>query len=312
VINVRPLLVLSNVILDDIRLADGSERPGQLGGAAVYAAVGAAFWWPKVGIVAGVGADLDERTQGRLNTFGLLPQGLLQRDPCTISSRLVYALDGSRSETPLYGEAHFQRLQITPDDIPLDLLPAAATYIFRGVDPSFWMGIRRQRETLGVILWELEDDPALSSLWTEVEKLLPVVDIISLNLSEATSLLGDTSAMKLVERLLTAGALRVLLRMGADGALIADRNVWVRLMPPKSSIIDVTGGGNCFGGAFLAAYQAQPEDIERASRCAAASAARCLGQFGPPNPLDREGLEELADRTRLRRMFDRRPRPERE
>lgn len=294
-----PILVLSNIIVDDLRLADGTYRPGTLGGAAVYAAAGAAFWWPAVGIVTGVGDDLDAVTGNQLGRFGLRREGHLVRDPHTIQSRLVYRADGERTETPAFGKDHFARMQATPDDIPEALLPASGTYIFRDLWPDHWRAFRRKRDQLGTVLWELQGDIAAPAFWREIAGLLPAIDIFSLNHTEGRTLLGTSDPDRIVARLGEAGAGVVVLRLGGEGALIADATTRIRLRPPPSPVIDVTGGGNAFCGGFLAGWCARPGALDHAARCAAASAARAIAGYGPPDPRDRRTIAGLAAATEL-------------
>jgi sugar/nucleoside kinase (ribokinase family) len=290
----RPIVVISNIIIDDIVLADGARRSSVLGGAATYSAIGAASWWPQVAIVAGVGRDLDELTGGRLARLGLRDEGLLVRDPHTIRNHLVYLANGERTETPALGVEHFARMQTTPDDVPEGLLPAAGTYFFRDVSPRFWQCYARRRAQLGTTLWEWQAGEATPSAWPSVRALLPTVDMFSLTLSEARDLLDLQEPEDITNQLLLAGANIVVLRMGAAGALIADRRRRLRLQPPASRVVDVTGAGNAFCGGFLAGW-CNAQDLEGAARAAAAAAARTLLDYGPPDRIDHESLKALAD-----------------
>jgi hypothetical protein len=148
-----PLVLLSNIIIDDVWTAEGAHQGCSLGGAAVWAAIGARAWWQSVAIAAGVGADLNAVTAGRLREFGLLPDGELVRNARTIQSRLVYAADGTRTETPTFGPAHFHSMQLLPTEIAPSLIPAAGTYIFRDLWPAFWQSFLDERANLGYTLW---------------------------------------------------------------------------------------------------------------------------------------------------------------
>lgn len=294
-----PVLVLSNIIVDDLWLSDGRHFPNTLGGAAVYAAVGAALWWKKVGIVAGVGSDLDIVTKGQLDKFGLLPDGYLVRSEHSIQSRLVYGADGHRMETPSRGREHFESLQFIPKDIPNSMLPAAGTYIFRDLEPAFWEGVKVRRRLLGTVMWELQDDAALPSNWDTIRHCLALVDLFSLNLAEARSLFGVDDADLVLDHLLGTGVSAVVLRMGAAGALVAVPDRRFRIVPPPSEVVDVTGGGNAFTGGFLAGWIASGGDPEPSARCAAGSAAHALGQYGPANPQNRETAKRWADAAQI-------------
>jgi sugar/nucleoside kinase (ribokinase family) len=291
--NARPVLILSNVIIDDIVFADGSQRSGVLGGAASYSAVGARAWWPNVAIVAGVGADLDELSCGHLARLGVRREGLLVRDPHNLRNRLVYLANGERTETPVAGERHFEKLQITPDEVPEVLLPAVGTYVFRDLAENFWRGFERRREQWGTTLWEWQSGGVGRAHWARIRGMLASIDIFSLNLTEARELLEVSDAYELLRQLVGAMSGIVVLRMGADGALIADRKGAIQVRPPPSHVMDVTGGGNAFCGAFLAAWCAS-HDLAWSARAAAAAATEAIGGFGPPARIDAKSLTALA------------------
>jgi len=293
----KSILVLSNVIVDEIMLPDGATRTA-LGGAATYAAVGAAGWWPSVSIVAGVGRDLEQFTAEQLPMLRPGAPGLLLRDEHTIRTRIEYLTDGERRETPLLGLEHFERMQISVEDVPESLLPAAGTYCFRDLSSPFWQALGRRSMQFGVILWELQGSAATAQGWPALQSLCPLIDIFSLNLPEARRLFGARAINQILSELLIAGADVIVLRMGADGAVLADRRTRLRLHPPPSSIIDVTGAGNSFCGAFLAAWCAT-HNLEQAGRAAAAAAAYCMSDFGPPKRLDTAALAEFAAATRI-------------
>jgi sugar/nucleoside kinase (ribokinase family) len=293
----KTLLVLSNVIIDEIVLPEGGTRT-VLGGAGAYAAVGAAGWWPSVSIVAGIGRDLEQFTAEELPFLRPRATGLLLRDEHTIRTRIEYLIDGERRETPLLGLEHFERLQISPEDVPDTLLPAAGTYCFRDLSRPFWQALGRRALQFGVILWELQGSAAAAQSWPALQRQLPLIDIFSLNLPEAHRLFGAREINQMVSELLIAGADVVLLRMGAQGAVLADRRTRLRLHPPPSPIIDVTGAGNSFCGAFLAAWCAT-HNLEQAGRAAAAAAAYCMAAFGPRRSLNSAALTELATATRI-------------
>lgn len=295
----RPLLVLSNIIIDDIWLADGSHFPATLGGAATYAAAGAALWYSPVGIVAGVGIDLDEVSRNKLRDFGLLSAGHLVRGQHTIQSKLVYNPDGSRTETPTHGRDYFATLQVTPADTPKSLLPAAATYIFRDLEPPFWTAFRADRPFFGKVLWELQDDAAYAHLWPQVKDVLSLIDHFSLNLAEAERLFDGAAPDEVLDRILDSGVETVLLRMGSEGAVIASSKIRFKVTPPRSKVVDVTGGGNSFCGGYLGAWMESGGDIEHAARGAAAAAAHSLGQYGPGDPRKRADAAAWAKQAKI-------------
>ena len=303
-----PILVMSNVILDDVRYPDGARHPRTLGGAAVYAAAAASMWWGQIGIVAGVGSDFDETAGAALARYGIRREGLIVRDAHTIQSNLIYHADGERSETPVYGRDHFARLQLTPADIPEALLPAVGTYIFRDTWPEFWSAYQSSRNRLGTVMWELQGDAAQARNLSSIASLFRQVDLFSLNVAEAHRLLGNSEPESIVTQLIGEGAPVVVLRMGADGALVSNGHEQLHVKPPPSTVVDVTGGGNAFCGGFLAGWCQRLGDLEHASRCAAASSALTLAQHGLPSSICRSDLLRLYDSAGISRhslSFDR-------
>jgi sugar/nucleoside kinase (ribokinase family) len=76
-----------------------------------------------------------------------------------------------------------------------------------------------------------------------------------------------SSAVKYVEALARYGARVVSLRRGENGSLIYDAatNKMVRLPAfPGTNVVDVTGCGNAFCGAFLKKYEATGSVVEGA------------------------------------------------
>jgi len=292
---IRPLIVLSNVIVDHITAPDGSTYSA-LGGAATYAACGAACWWPAVTTVAGIGRDLDELMAQAPPLCWFDRAHLVQRDEHTIRSRIEYHADGERLESPVLGFEHFERMQTTAADIPDEVLPAAATYCFKDLSEPFWDSLWARRARLGVLLWELQGSVATAKHWPALRHVLPRFDIFSLNLTEAQGLLGPLEPDEILDALLGTGVPITLLRMGAQGAMIADRTRRLRLTPPPSRVIDVTGAGNSFCGGFLGGWCAT-HDLEEAARAAAAAAAYVINVRGAPATIVPAELAALAAAT---------------
>ena len=68
--------VTFSLIIDDIVFPDGQTAMGVLGGGGPQTAFGMKLWASKVGLVAGVGADLPAQAQNWLQAFEIDIQGL--------------------------------------------------------------------------------------------------------------------------------------------------------------------------------------------------------------------------------------------
>lgn len=293
----KPLLALSNLIVDDITFPDGRVMPRILGGAGLYAATGAAIWWPRTALVAGVGDDLPEVSDAALPGLGLLANGLLRRSPHTIRSSLTYRADGSRTEIPIYGPEHFETMQLSPDDIPDSLLPAEGTYLFQPAVSPWWDAVETRRDALGTLFWEICLDARGDTDPRDVKRLCPGLDMVSLNRAEAKQIFRRDDPERNAATLLNWGCQVAILRLGEEGSLVITRSARIMVRPPEMVVTDVTGAGNAFCGGFLGAWCAAPGDVEGAARRAAVSAARAIGQFGPADPRDRQNLDPLLART---------------
>jgi len=102
-------------------------------------------------------------------------------------------------------------------------------------------------------------------LWAAVE----LCDIFSPNEEEARSILdltklnrdsNDAELIKLTSPFIKAGARWCSLRRGADGAVVheeSSKNAWHIPAVADTTVVDPTGCGNAFCGAFIAGIQSQ-------------------------------------------------------
>ena len=286
--NAIDYVVLSHVIVDDLRFPSGAERRGVLGGAGSYAAAGLRLAADRVGIACGVGEDFSASEHAAwFRANGIDTAGLEPRGPRTPRSAVVYHAEDARTETPLLGPAHFARMSPAIDRMPAAYRIATGYYLFRDHDAAFWDEAAALRAASGaVVLWELHAASTEPACWPQVAARLACVDVVSLNLAEGRRLCGRDAPREIVRRLLDTGVGGVALRLGADGALLGRRSAELLRIPAwPAAVVDVTGAGNAFGGALLAGLGAGQDWLE--SGCGAAAAASLmLEQHGPPEQLD--------------------------
>jgi 2-dehydro-3-deoxygluconokinase len=85
----------------------------------------------------------------------------------------------------------------------------------------------------------------------------------------------------------------VVLKLGADGALVSDGTRRQRIAPQPVKLVDATGAGDCFSGNLLARL-AQGMDLFEAARHANAAAALAVQGYGAVAPLPRpEAVQAL-------------------
>ncbi|WP_411379159.1 ribokinase [Pseudomonas sp. MPB26] len=124
------------------------------------------------------------------------------------------------------------------------------------------------------------------------------IDYLIPNESEATALSGVTvdsieSAKTAATQLLRAGAGKVIITLGSQGALFADGQGFEHLSAPKVKAVDTTAAGDTFVGGFAAALangRSEAEAIRFGQVAAALSVTRAGAQPSIPTLHDVQGF----------------------
>ena len=297
--------MLSHIIIDDLRAADGRERRGLLGGAGTYAVAGMRLVAERVGIACGVGDDFDALHGHWFQANDIDTAGLEIRGAYTPRSWVVYEREDARTETPQFGAAHFAAMAPRVAGLPPQYRQASSLYIFCDDDEQFWSSVLELRAASGAtVLWELHEAAARLERWRQVTRILQSVDIVSLNRAEGRALCGREEPADVVGRLLRAGAGAVALRLGDAGAIVATAAAGWHIPAYPARLHDPTGAGNAFSGALLAGW-AGGTDVRTAASGAAAAASFMIEQHGPPVDLQaiqaewRQRRDWLQERTTM-------------
>jgi len=109
-------------------------------------------------------------------------------------------------------------------------------------------------------------------------------DICLPSYDDVVALTGITDSDELVDLCLQLGAKEVALKLGEQGALVADAAQRHRVPAHPCRPIDATGAGDTFGGAFVARRVAG-DDLLAAARYASAAAALSTEGYGAVDPI---------------------------
>jgi 2-dehydro-3-deoxygluconokinase len=129
-------------------------------------------------------------------------------------------------------------------------------------------------------------------LWSKDRARAIMTDVIGLSdlilpsYDDIVAITGLTDADALVDWCLARGAKLVALKLGAEGALVADAKTRTRVAPHSCRPIDATGAGDCFGGAFVARLVAGDSPVD-AARYAGVAAALSTEGYGAVAPIPR-------------------------
>ena len=141
------------------------------------------------------------------------------------------------------------------------------------------------------------------NLWIEttlpsLEKVISSSNILLINESESFLLTKEKNIKDAAIALLSMGPEMVVIKKGSKGAeLFSDKDHIEIGAFPVTSVVDPTGAGDVFAGAFIASLAAQ-ESSESALLSASASASICIESFDTQK-LQNASAEEINERINL-------------
>lgn len=192
--------------------------------------------------------------------------------------------------------------RMTPRDLPRERIAAAQVLHLSGIslaisasardtceaaiDIARAAGVRVSFDTnLRLKLWPLEQArAAMTAVLRRCDVCLPSYD-------DVVALSGLTDPQALVDWCLDFGAQVVALKLGAEGAIVANPRERWRIEAHACAPVDATGAGDTFGGAFVTRLLAGDTLVD-AGRYAAVAAALSTEGYGAVDPIPH------ADRVR--------------
>lgn len=140
-------------------------------------------------------------------------------------------------------------------------------------------------------LWPLERARAMiHAVAAQADILLPSVD-------EAGVLTGLKDPEAIADFYLDVGCPLVVMKMGKEGAMVADATGKDRIAGLPVQAVDATGAGDTFDGAFLAEYL-RTKDARKAARYGNAAAALSTQGYGAVAPIPRREAVEAFLKSR--------------
>jgi len=172
----------------------------------------------------------------------------------------------------------------TPQDVDLDLL-FAADFLFRedlwvipGLDGQPTADLFAEARRRGVITL-LDEGWGFGPNRDTLEVILPHCDYVTPSLDDLQVIYPQASAQAIAERLLAGGAGTVVMKMGAQGCLVAHGPNCTLVPALPARVVDTTGAGDCWNAGFVAAL-AHGEDLFTAALIGNAAAAFCIEATG--------------------------------
>ena len=308
-------ICLGGLRIDYLITAEGRATSDIFGGNATFAAVGARLWSQpgQVGILAKNGPDFPPEWLAQLESHGIDTGCVIPiAEPVDQRTFFSHFADGSRDEgNP---ESHYRALGLPlPDGLRGYNQPSAdaqeASYRPLRIDGAEVAGDCWPRRAFhcSPIDWETTRScvaaarragtPQISldpGLWigqrplAEVKALLAQCDAFLPSEAEARLLFGpEMGRQKMARRLAADGPPIVVLKLGAEGSLVYQRELerFTHIPVAPAAVVDVTGAGDAFCGAFAVGLS-ETGDPVTAARWGAVSASFVIEGFGALHALE--------------------------
>lgn len=239
------IVVVGTIGYDTIETQNGGVSEA-LGGSASYFSLAARFFSP-VSVVAAVGSDFKADHQELFAERNIDVRGVMQREGPTFRWHGRYHEDMNKRDTLKLA------LNVFADFVP-ELLPdqRSADYVFlANISPELQKHVLSQVKNPKVVAADtmnhwIENDRA------ELIRLLPRVDILTLNDEEARQLSGEHNLVKAGRAILKMGPDTVLVKRGEYGVLqFSSESMFAVPAYPLEEVVDPTGAGDTFAGGFM-------------------------------------------------------------
>lgn len=289
------LIALGEPMIEFNQLSGGGAGTWRLGhgGDTSNAAIAAARQGASVGYLTALGADDFGDELMRLWQAEGVDASRVIRNPAAHTG-VYFVAHGPAGHSFSYLRAGSAASRMGPQDLPGEYLEGAKILhvsgisqaisaeacdtVFRAIEIARRAGVRVSYDTnLRLKLWPLPRARAI------VAATVPQCDILLPSLEDATALTGLDDPDAILDHYLSGGAGLVVLKMGREGAILAEGTHRERIPGRVVEAIDATGAGDTFDGAFLARLLAgdAPPDAARFANAAAALSTTGAGAVAP-------------------------------
>jgi sugar/nucleoside kinase (ribokinase family) len=294
------LVIAGNLTIDDTVLPDGRTTMGAIGGDVFYTGLGAALWTARVGLLSRVGDDFPAEYLERIRRAGLDTSGLAACAGPSIRYWVLYEWDGRRHFVPRNAEDRLDALSPEPEDLPARYTAEARAVHIAAMPFGQVERLARATSLLparpSVSLDTHED--FVAGYQQRITALLPSLGAFLPSREEVALWFGDDDPERRIGDLLALGPPVVVIKMGAEGALVQargwERPAHVPVVPVAA--LDVTGAGDAFCGGFTARLMdgADPYDAALAGAVSASFAVEAYGITGLVGVSTRDREERLV------------------
>jgi sugar/nucleoside kinase (ribokinase family) len=237
--------IVGSIGLDDIETPFAKHKR-LLGGSVSYACATASFF-ARTGMVGIVGDDFSEEYMDVYRGFGIDLQGLQAVPGNTFAWSGVYDADMINRETLSTELGVFETFK---PELP-ESYRNAPFLLLGNISPELQLHVLAEAKGAQFVMADTMD------LWINIARdplmeLIGKVDLLTVNDSEARLLTGKYHLRQCAETILGWGPEYLIIKKGEHGATLFSK-AGIFLLPayPIEAVVDPTGAGDSFAGAFL-------------------------------------------------------------
>jgi len=281
------LLSIGTVAFDALETPYG-KTDKIIGGSCTYIALSAAFFLPKVNVVAVVGDDFPEAYMDTLTSKGVNLEGLQIK-----AGEKSFFWAGKYHNNMNSRDTLVTDLNVLADFKPE--IPASyqdCEYLMLGnltpqVQIEAIQGLQKRPKLIVMDTMNFWMNVAMEDL----KKVLKMVDVLCINDEEARQLSETYSLRTAAKLIMEMGPKTLIIKKGEHGALLFQgNNMFYCPALPLEEVFDPTGAGDTFVGGFIG-YLAKTDDISfenmrKAIVYGSAMASFCVEKFGTERLLE--------------------------
>ena len=289
----KPILAVGSIALDSLETIEGN-RTEIIGGSSTYFGLAAKLFAP-VSLVGVVGDDFPQEGWDLLSNTNIDVKNIQIQPGTTFRWGGRYNNDYSHRETLFTNLGVFEKFQPSI----LENYKKADFLFLGNIQPDLQLNVANQMESVKTIVCDTMNlwiDLCPDKLWDVLKR----VDIFLLNDEEAVQLTAKKNLSEAANQLLQSGPRVVVIKQGANGALLTYDDVSVQIpVFPIKSLIDPTGAGDSFAGGFIGhLVNSGSNDLIEAVITGAAIASFTVSGFGVEGLLE-ANIDSIQNRKNI-------------
>ncbi len=240
------IVTVGSIAFDSIKTPFGAAEK-VIGGSAVFSSLAAGLF-AKTGVVGVVGTDFGAHNLSRLEKKGVDVQGVTVGEGKTFSWKGFYEYDMNVAHTVETNLNVFSSFDpVVPESY------RKADFLFLGnISPKLQLSVLEQMKKRPKLVvsdtmnYYIEREPE------NVKEVIKEVDIGLMNDAEARQLFGTPSLVQAAKKILELDSKYAIIKKGEHGAVLFSHGSFFSVPAfPLEKVVDPTGCGDSFAGAFL-------------------------------------------------------------